>query len=168
MHGIEGLHHITAIASEPQTNINLYAGVLGVRLVKRTANFDIRPPTTSTTIPTNRPGPHTKEFGRIARNLNSNNPFFFAINPAKTFKVQPSAQSRLYQCTLKPNCKILGSNALGTNPGTLAPLCRPELDEFRPAVVPGPPMLGLKWLMALKGLETGIQPVSARVWGRSG
>ena len=28
-----------------------------------------------------------------------------------------------------------------------------ELDEFRPAVVPGPPMLGLKWLMALKGLE---------------
>jgi len=51
MHGIEGLHHITAIASEPQTHINLYAGVLGVRLVKRTANFDIRPPTTSTTIP---------------------------------------------------------------------------------------------------------------------
>ena len=30
---------------------------------------------------------------------------------------------------------------------------RAALPEFRPAVVPGPPMLGLKWLMALKGLE---------------
>ncbi|MBA0088404.1 MAG: VOC family protein [Acidobacteria bacterium Pan2503] len=40
MHGIEGLHHATAIASEPQTNINLYTGVLGVRLVKQTIDFD--------------------------------------------------------------------------------------------------------------------------------
>ena len=40
MHGIEGLHQVTAIASKPQRNINLYAGVLGVRLVRRTANFD--------------------------------------------------------------------------------------------------------------------------------
>jgi len=40
MHGIEGLHHVTAIAGEPQTNINFYTGVLGLRLVKRTVNFD--------------------------------------------------------------------------------------------------------------------------------
>lgn len=145
---LKRLHHVTAIANEPQTNINLICRCPWRSLVKRTVNFDHLPPVLR--FPTNRPGPHTTEFGRIARNLNSNIPFFFAINPAKTFKVRPGAQSRLYQCTLRLNCKILGLNALGTNPGTLAPLCRPKLDEFRPAVVPGPPMLGLKWLMALK------------------
>jgi len=38
--GIEGLHHVTAIAGEPQQNIDFYAGVLGMRLVKLTVNFD--------------------------------------------------------------------------------------------------------------------------------
>jgi catechol 2,3-dioxygenase-like lactoylglutathione lyase family enzyme len=37
---IEGLHHVTAIAGEPQTNIQFYTGVLGLRLVKLTVNFD--------------------------------------------------------------------------------------------------------------------------------
>ena len=40
MGDIEGLHHVTAIAGEPQTNINFYTGVLGLRLVKLTVNFD--------------------------------------------------------------------------------------------------------------------------------
>ena len=40
MAGIEGLHHVTAIAGEPQANINFYTGVLGLRLVKLTVNFD--------------------------------------------------------------------------------------------------------------------------------
>ncbi len=40
MPGIEGLHHVTAIAGEPQQNINFYTGVLGMRLVKLTVNFD--------------------------------------------------------------------------------------------------------------------------------
>ena len=40
MAGLEGLHHVTAIAGEPQTNINFYTGVLGLRLVKLTVNFD--------------------------------------------------------------------------------------------------------------------------------
>ena len=40
MADIEGLHHVTAIAGEPRTNINFYTGVLGLRLVKLTANFD--------------------------------------------------------------------------------------------------------------------------------
>ena len=40
MHGIEGLHHVTAIAGEPQANIDFYAGILGLRLVKLTVNFD--------------------------------------------------------------------------------------------------------------------------------
>ena len=31
MADIEGLHHVTAIAGEPQTNINFYTGVLGLR-----------------------------------------------------------------------------------------------------------------------------------------
>jgi glyoxalase family protein len=37
---IIGLHHVTAIAGNPQRNLNFYAGVLGLRLVKRTVNFD--------------------------------------------------------------------------------------------------------------------------------
>ena len=35
-----GLHHITAIASNPQTNVDFYTNVLGLRLVKKTVNFD--------------------------------------------------------------------------------------------------------------------------------
>jgi catechol 2,3-dioxygenase-like lactoylglutathione lyase family enzyme len=35
-----GIHHVTAIASDPQRNLDFYAGVLGMRLVKRTVNFD--------------------------------------------------------------------------------------------------------------------------------
>ena len=37
---ISGLHHVTAIASDPQRNLDFYAGVLGLRFVKRTVNFD--------------------------------------------------------------------------------------------------------------------------------
>src|SRR5689334_690658 len=37
---ITGLHHVTAIATDPQRNLDFYAGLLGLRLVKRTVNFD--------------------------------------------------------------------------------------------------------------------------------
>jgi glyoxalase family protein len=37
---ISGLHHVTAIASDPQRNVDFYTEVLGLRLVKRTVNFD--------------------------------------------------------------------------------------------------------------------------------
>jgi glyoxalase family protein len=37
---IPGLHHVTAIASDPQQNYDFYAGFLGLRLVKKTVNFD--------------------------------------------------------------------------------------------------------------------------------
>ena len=37
---LRGIHHITAIASAPQPNLDFYAGVLGLRFVKRTVNFD--------------------------------------------------------------------------------------------------------------------------------
>lgn len=37
---IGGIHHVTAIASDPQRNLDFYVGVLGLRLVKRTVNFD--------------------------------------------------------------------------------------------------------------------------------
>lgn len=37
---IPGLHHVTAIASDPQTNVDFYTAVLGLRFVKRTVNFD--------------------------------------------------------------------------------------------------------------------------------
>jgi glyoxalase family protein len=40
MQPIQGLHHITAIASNPQANIDFYHNLLGQRLVKRTVNFD--------------------------------------------------------------------------------------------------------------------------------
>jgi glyoxalase family protein len=37
---ISGIHHITALASDPQRNLDFYTDVLGLRLVKRTVNFD--------------------------------------------------------------------------------------------------------------------------------
>lgn len=37
---ITGLHHITAMSSDAQENVDFYAGVLGLRLVKKTINFD--------------------------------------------------------------------------------------------------------------------------------
>lgn len=37
---ITGLHHVTAMASSPQRNVDFYVGVLGLRLVKKTVNFD--------------------------------------------------------------------------------------------------------------------------------
>ncbi|GCE26572.1 diguanylate cyclase [Dictyobacter alpinus] len=35
-----GIHHVTAITDEPQRNVDFYAGILGLRFVKRTVNFD--------------------------------------------------------------------------------------------------------------------------------
>lgn len=35
-----GIHHVTAICSNPQRNIEFYSGLLGLRLVKLTVNFD--------------------------------------------------------------------------------------------------------------------------------
>ncbi|WP_409301024.1 ring-cleaving dioxygenase [Peribacillus sp. SCS-155] len=36
----EGIHHITAIVGNPQENVDFYAGILGLRMVKKTVNFD--------------------------------------------------------------------------------------------------------------------------------
>jgi glyoxalase family protein len=35
-----GIHHVTAIASNPQANVDFYTRMLGLRLVKQTVNFD--------------------------------------------------------------------------------------------------------------------------------
>jgi glyoxalase family protein len=35
-----GIHHVTAIADDPQRNVDFYMDVLGLRLVKRTVNYD--------------------------------------------------------------------------------------------------------------------------------
>ena len=37
---ITGIHHITAIAGDPQRNLDFYTTILGLRLVKLTVNFD--------------------------------------------------------------------------------------------------------------------------------
>jgi glyoxalase family protein len=37
---LRGIHHITAIASDPQRNVDFYAQILGLRFAKRTVNFD--------------------------------------------------------------------------------------------------------------------------------
>jgi glyoxalase family protein len=37
---IAGIHHVTALASDPQANADFYTGVLGLRLVKKTVNYD--------------------------------------------------------------------------------------------------------------------------------
>ncbi len=36
----QGLHHVTAVATRPQGNVDFYVRVLGLRLVKRTVNFE--------------------------------------------------------------------------------------------------------------------------------
>jgi glyoxalase family protein len=38
---ISGIHHVTAIASDSQRNLDFYTQVLGLRLVKLTVNFDV-------------------------------------------------------------------------------------------------------------------------------
>ncbi|TBL77266.1 ring-cleaving dioxygenase [Paenibacillus thalictri] len=40
MNATAGIHHITAFVRDPQRNVDFYAGVLGLRLVKKTINFD--------------------------------------------------------------------------------------------------------------------------------
>jgi glyoxalase family protein len=37
---ISGIHHVTALAGDPQKNLDFYCGILGLRLVKKTVNFD--------------------------------------------------------------------------------------------------------------------------------
>ena len=37
---VTGIHHITALAGEPQRNLDFYTGILGLRMVKKTVNFD--------------------------------------------------------------------------------------------------------------------------------
>jgi glyoxalase family protein len=39
-HAVPGIHHVTAIASDPQKNLDFYTQILGLRLVKKTVNFD--------------------------------------------------------------------------------------------------------------------------------
>lgn len=38
--GILGIHHITAMAGVAQKNVDFYVGLLGLRMVKKTVNFD--------------------------------------------------------------------------------------------------------------------------------
>ncbi|WP_206549396.1 MULTISPECIES: VOC family protein [unclassified Chryseobacterium] len=37
---ITGLHHVTAITGDAQGNIDFYTEILGLRLIKKTVNFD--------------------------------------------------------------------------------------------------------------------------------
>jgi glyoxalase family protein len=38
---VHGIHHVTAIAGDPQENLDFYVGVLGMRLVKKSVNQDV-------------------------------------------------------------------------------------------------------------------------------
>src|SRR6187431_1798635 len=40
MRPVNGLHHITAISGPAQENLDFYAGILGMRLVKKSVNQD--------------------------------------------------------------------------------------------------------------------------------
>ncbi len=40
MNPVQGIHHITAVAGDPQANVDFYHNLLGQRLVKKTVNFD--------------------------------------------------------------------------------------------------------------------------------
>jgi glyoxalase family protein len=37
---VNGLHHVTVLAGDPRQNLAFYGGILGLRLVKKTVNFD--------------------------------------------------------------------------------------------------------------------------------
>lgn len=37
---ITGIHHVTALAADSQKNVDFYTGILGLRMVKKTVNFD--------------------------------------------------------------------------------------------------------------------------------
>src|SRR5690554_1652666 len=37
---LTGIHHVTAVTADAQRNLDFYVGVLGLRLVKLTVNFD--------------------------------------------------------------------------------------------------------------------------------
>jgi len=37
---VTGLHHVTALADDAQKNVDFYTGILGLRMVKKTINFD--------------------------------------------------------------------------------------------------------------------------------
>lgn len=37
---IRGIHHVTAVAADPDENVQFYTDVLGLRMVKKTVNFD--------------------------------------------------------------------------------------------------------------------------------
>jgi len=37
---LTGIHHLTAISAKPRENLAFYTGLLGMRLVKKTVNFD--------------------------------------------------------------------------------------------------------------------------------
>src|SRR5216683_2003534 len=37
---LEGIHHVTSITGDAQANVDFYAGVLGLKLVKKTVNQD--------------------------------------------------------------------------------------------------------------------------------
>ena len=37
---LKGLHHVTAVSSRAQANVDFYTQVLGLRLVKKTVNQD--------------------------------------------------------------------------------------------------------------------------------
>jgi len=39
-HQILGLHHVTATVDEAEPDLDFYVGALGLRLVKKTVNFD--------------------------------------------------------------------------------------------------------------------------------
>ena len=40
MASLPGIHHVTAITNDAQRNVDFYVGLLGLRLVKKTVNFD--------------------------------------------------------------------------------------------------------------------------------
>jgi catechol 2,3-dioxygenase-like lactoylglutathione lyase family enzyme len=66
---IPGLHHVTAIASDPQRNLDFYVGLLVLRFVKRMVNFDD-------------PGTYHFLFRRSARHARNNSDIFSVARSA--------------------------------------------------------------------------------------
>ena len=73
---VPGVHHVTAITGDVQRNVDFYVGVLGLRFIKKTVNFDV---------------PDTPAFGHSKSGL-SRSDYLKGVFTASDFPAPPLGQ----------------------------------------------------------------------------
>lgn len=134
---ITGLHHVTAFAKDPRANLDFYTRVLGLRLVKKTVNFD--DPFTyhlyygdrtgsPGTLLTHFPNPRA---GRARHGNNEITDAILALRPGSLSSLRDRLQS-LGVATR--NEQLLGSHAIGfDDPDGMRMLAVDDREETRAA-----------------------------------